>query len=287
MGEYKIKDIEVLTGIKAHTIRMWEKRYKILEPNRTDTKIRTYSDQDLTYILNISILYNSGIKISHIANLKKEEVSQRVLDIKHSDSENQIEEKLILALIEMDEVQFIEIMDAYIVKNGITKLFSDIIIPFFDRIGIMWLVGSINPAQEHLISNLIRQKLISEIDKLPTPTKNQKIVLFLPEHEWHEVGLLHFNYVLRANNIYTYYLGQSLPFDSLCLALEKLSPDIVLSSWLTAIEESFILDYFKNLTKRFPKIRFLASGSQIQNFQKSLSKYIVPVHSSEDLVKHI
>ena len=284
MGEYKIRDIEKLTGIKAHTLRIWEKRYGILEPNRTDTKIRTYTDSDLTDILNISILYNSGTKISHIANLQKEEINKRVCDLKSIDSSDQVQEKLLLALVEMDEISFSNLLSSIVEEHGLTTMFKDFIIPFFDRIGIMWLVGTINPAQEHFISNIIRQKLIAETDKLEIPDKNKTIILYLPEHEWHEVGLLHFNYILRSNNIYTYYLGQSLPLESLQIAIEKLNPDFVISSWLTAIEKEFVVDYYKQLSSKYPDVHFVCSGFQISNFENDLKPYITPIHSSEDLL---
>ena len=225
MGEYKIKDIEVLTGIKAHTLRMWEKRYRILIPERTNTQIRTYTDSELSYLLNISLLNKSGYKISKIASLSEIEINDLVWKIKVSNELDNSGEKLIIALIHLDELLFRDTLNDLIKQNGLENTFTYHLIPFLDRIGVMWLVGSITPAQEHFISNLIRQKLISEIDKLSIPSQEERpIMLFLPEHEWHELGLLYYQFLLRNKGIHTIYLGQSLPFESALDCIRSFNP---------------------------------------------------------------
>jgi DNA-binding transcriptional MerR regulator len=286
MAAYKIKDIEVLTGIKAHTIRIWEKRYGILEPDRTDTQIRTYNDKDLTFLLNISMLNKSGFKISKIAGLSNEEIGELVWNLKYNNADNS-DEKLVLALIELDERLFGQALNNLIEIHGLEKAFSDVIIPFLERIGVMWIVGTINPAQEHFISNLIRQKVIGEIDKLPIPDKGaQQIMLFLPEHEWHELGLLFYQYTLRKNGINTIYLGQSLPYDSLLLAIEKVQPNAILTSWLAAVDDKFIATFFSNLLKDTKKqIDIFAGGAQVQIFKDKLPKEIRLIKSYNDLLK--
>ena len=286
MAAYKIKDIEVLTGIKAHTIRIWEKRYGILEPERTDTQIRTYNDRDLTHLLNISMLNKSGYKISKIAGLSNEEIAELVWNLKYNDVEN-ADEKLVLALVELDEKLFNDTLNHLIALHGLEKAFSDIIIPFLERIGVMWIVGTINPAQEHFISNLIRQKVIGEIDKLPIPQQSsEKIMLFLPEHEWHELGLLFYQYTLRKNHVNTIYLGQSLPYDSLILAVEKVQPTAILTSWLTAVDEKFMVTFFNNLLKDTDKeVAIYVGGAQVHIHETKLPKGLKKVKSYTDLVK--
>jgi DNA-binding transcriptional MerR regulator/methylmalonyl-CoA mutase cobalamin-binding subunit len=285
MAEYKIKDIEILTGIKAHTIRIWEKRYGMLIPERTDTKIRTYTDADLSFLLNISLLNKRGVKISKIATMGTEAIHNMVADIRLTTSVDNAEEKLILALLELDEQLFRNTLTDLINEKGLEATFTDHLIPFLDRIGVMWLVNSISAAQEHFISNLIRQKVISEIDKLPIPVKNKEsILIFLPEHDWHEIGLLFYQYLLRSKGFCTYYLGQSLPYDSLIDCIERLQPTVVLSSWLTAVDEHFIVGYFKQLRNDAPQIRILAGGAQIHTHSAILKDLITEVKNAGSLL---
>ena len=231
MAEYKIKDVEILTGIKAHTIRIWEKRYHLLTPSRTDTQIRTYSDQELLQLLNIAMLNKQGIKISRIAEMSNTEIANKVEEFSQGGSSDTQIEQMILALIQLDESLFRDTLSALIEKVGMLETYQQFVIPFLERIGVMWLVGSINPAQEHFISNLIRQRLIAEIELLPSPNKDQpKAILFLPEHEWHELGLLLYHFHLRSRGINTIYLGQSLPYASLLETIALLQPKWILSS---------------------------------------------------------
>lgn len=281
---YKIKDIEILTGIKAHTIRIWEKRYGILEPERTDTQIRTYSDKELAYLLNISLLNKSGYKISKIADMSESEVSEKVWELKYKATDFD-DEKLVLALVEMDEYLFHDALSSIIQNKGLKLAFSQHIIPFLERIGVMWVVGTINPAQEHFMSNLIRQKVISELDRLPIPDlSTSPIILYLPEHEWHELGLLFYQYILRSNGIHSIYLGQSLPYQSLKESLEKTKAKTVITSWLTAVDERFIVTYFDQLQRDFPELEIYAGGAQVNNFSDKLPKTIHEIRHYEDLL---
>lgn len=285
MAEYKIKDIEVLTGIKAHTIRIWEKRYGMLIPERTDTLIRTYSDADLSFLLNVSLLNKNGVKISKIATMETSAIHALVSEIKLSPAIDNAEEKLILALLELDEQLFRNTLNDLIHQKGLELTFSEHLIPFLDRIGVMWLVNSITAAQEHFISNLIRQKVITEIDKLGIPDKNAfSALLYLPEHDWHEIGLLFYQYLLRSKGYYTYYLGQSLPYDSLVDCIKRLQPKVVLSSWLTAVDESFIINYFKQLKADAPSVELMAGGAQIHIHGKALKGLITEVKNANSLL---
>lgn len=288
MAEYKIKDIEQLTGIKAHTIRIWEKRYGILIPNRTDTQIRTYSDDELSLLLNISLLNKKGIKISRIAEMKSEEICKRVEDLMLEGDVELVQEKLVLALLELDEVLFRDTLAEIILHKGLEDGFISEVLPFLERIGVMWLVGSINPAQEHFISNLIRQKIISEIDKLPIPIEGKtNIMLFLPEHEWHEISLLFYQFVLRKNGIKTTYLGQSLPFDAVLECVEKLKPTVLLTSWLTAVDGKFIQSYFKRLFEETGSLPILGGGYQIHTFKERLSNWVDPIENTTKMLESI
>jgi DNA-binding transcriptional MerR regulator len=288
MAEYKIKDLENLTGIKSHTIRIWEKRYSILSPDRTDTKIRTYSDDELTHLLTVSMLNRNGIKISKIAKLEQEDMNKLLWDIKVNKEPEYSMDKLILALVSLDEELFKGTMNGLIDKYGLEKTFVNHLIPFLDRIGIMWLIGTINPSQEHFMSNLIRQKIISEIDKQPIPKEDSKsILMYLPEHEWHEISLLFYQFLLRAKGVHTSYLGQSLPYPSLLESIEKLKPHAILSSWLTAVDKRFVVNYFKQLNKDLPDMKVFAGGAQIKANSKDLKGLIIEVQDIPELLEHL
>lgn len=288
MAEYKIKDLENLTGIKSHTIRIWEKRYNILSPDRTDTKIRTYSDTELTHLLTVSMLNRNGIKISKIAQLSQEDMNKLLWDIKVNKEPEYSMDKLLLSLVSLDEELFKETLASLLESEGLEKTFTDHLIPFLDRIGIMWLIGSVNPAQEHFMSNLIRQKIISEIDKQEIPVSTEKSVLmYLPEHEWHEMSLLFYHFLLRSKGVPTFYLGQSLPYESLVECIEKLKPNYILSSWLTAVDENMVVSYFKRLKSDYPNLDVFAGGPQIKANSTALKKYIIEVNDLDSILKHL
>lgn len=284
MSGYKIKDLETLTGIKAHTIRIWEKRYGLITPDRTESLIRTYTDDELVLLLNISLLNKNGYKISKIASLKKDEITQKVWELNTKDSVDSGTDKLILALLRLDESLFKTTLQELIDTLGLEKAFVSYLIPFLDRIGIMWLVGTISVVQEHFISNLVRQKVISEIDKLDIPdTKNSPVMLFLPENEWHEISLLFYQFILRKNSVSTIYLGQSLPYDSLIDCIKTHKPKALVTSWLTSIDKETIVNYFEKLRKDAVNCELYAGGYQIEVHGSSLNKHVKAIHSVSDL----
>lgn len=264
MAHYKIKDLESLTGIKAHTIRIWEKRYGLLNPCRTDTNLRTYTDEDLQTILLVSVLNNNGVKISHIADMTPEERSNRVKKYQLESLESNAVEQFILALLRLDEQLFCRTFDDLIESHGLEETFSDHIIPFLDRIGVMWLVGTINPAQEHFITHLIRQKVITAIDKLEATNDDhaKKVILYLPEHEWHELGLLFYHYILKKLGWKVYYLGQSVPLDAVKQIIGQVNPDLVVSSWVVSIDDCIISAHISEL-RSFYKGQLAIGGSQV------------------------
>ncbi len=281
MAEYKIKDLENLTGIKAHTIRMWEKRYGLLNPCRTETNFRTYSDEDLQSILLVSVLNNNGIKISHIADMTVDERAKKIKKYQSTSIESNAIEQFILALLRLDEQLFCDTFDELIDKQGLEITFSEHVVPFLDRIGVMWLVGTINPAQEHFISHLIRQKIITAIDKLEAKSGDdiKKAVLYLPEHEWHELGLLFYHYVLKKMGWKIYYLGQSVPLDALKQIIEQVNPNLVVSSWIVSVDDNLFRAHFSEL-RSFYKKTLVIGGYQMMN-KKSTDFEVI--HQPKDL----
>ncbi|WP_341902762.1 MerR family transcriptional regulator [Fluviicola taffensis] len=284
MAGYKIRDLEILTGIKAHTIRMWEKRYGLLTPQRTDTHIRTYSDEELLVLLNVSLLNKKGYKISRIADMSIEEIfatSKSMQD--HAETDTSIEQ-FIVSVLQLDEQLFQLTFQELSHTKSLSLIFTEYIIPFLQRIGVMWLVGTINPAQEHFISNLIRQKIIAAIDLLPIPHPDQpKIILYLPEHEWHEISLLVYHYHLRSMGLNSVYLGQALPYEALLKTVAVLKPKAVISSWLTAMEPQGICNYFNQIQTDLAPITILAGGYQIDQLGSLLPNNIKQIHTLSDL----
>jgi DNA-binding transcriptional MerR regulator len=284
MSGYKIKDLETLTGIKAHTIRIWEKRYGLITPDRTESLIRTYTNNELILLLNISLLNKNGYKISKIASLEEDEIAQKVWALNTNNTIDSSTEKLILALVKLDESLFKNTLQEVIESVGLERAFVDHLIQFLDRIGIMWLVGTISIVQEHFISNLVRQKIISEIDKLEIPKSIQPpVMLYLPENEWHEISLLFYQFILRKNGVPTIYLGQSLPYDSLIECIIEQKPRALITSWLTSVDKKTIINYFEKLSKDSVNCMLYAGGYQIKVHGSFLKKYVKAIHSVNDL----
>lgn len=216
---FTIRDLSQLTRIKPHTLRIWEQRYGLLRPQRTDTNIRTYTQEELKFLLNVAILYENGVKISRIASLPVEQLRSEVKKL----TEGKIQyfshiQGLVLAMLDLDEDSFNRQLNSNIMAFGMEETITKIIFPFLQHIGILWQTNTINPAQEHFITYLIRQKLIVAIDEattLPLRPDHKKIILFLPEGELHEISLLYTTYLLRKLNHKVIYLGQSMPLHDL------------------------------------------------------------------------
>jgi DNA-binding transcriptional MerR regulator len=287
---YTIRDLEQLTGIKAHTIRIWEKRYGLISPDRTDTNIRTYCNTDLKRLLNIAILNKKGIKISKIAQLSIEDLKEEVKNSSEEYTQNNSQvESLILAMIEFDELRFEKLLNTFIIKYGFENTLTDILTPFFTRIGVLWQIGTINPAQEHFVSNLIRQKLLVAIDgQMFKPMENHKtFVLFLPEGELHELGLLFAYYVLKKAGHKVIYLGQSLPMGDLTEVHKTIHFDSIFVSITSSIFADNIAEFFKELKKLFPDKNIYASGYQVQVNQTIIPSNIHIINSYKNFENQI
>jgi DNA-binding transcriptional MerR regulator len=215
---FTIQDFEILTGIKAHTIRIWEKRYNLLSPSRINRNVRVYSLSDLQKILNISLLYKNNYKISKIAKLSVDLLSKEAKTVALSDFSNNYEiNSLLLCMYTFDENLFQNTYLKLLEKHSFIEIFSDTYIPLLNHLGLLWQTDSIKPAHEHFISNLIYQKIALNISALPNvETSNEPVnVLFLPFGEIHDLGLFFLNYYLKLKGKKTVYLGKSIPFDNL------------------------------------------------------------------------
>ncbi len=281
MGVYSIKDLEKISGVKAHTIRIWERRYHIVVPQRTETNIRLYSDSDLKRLLNIAILNKNGYKISHIANLEDNRLKERVLDLCLDTKNIDIQiESLMISMLELNEGKFNSVLTQSIMKRGFENTVEEILFPFLDRIGILWQAGSVSPAQEHFMSNLIRQKLIVAIDQEMKNAKNDKlIVFFLVEGEVHELGLLFYSLIARKEGYNVLYLGGSVPFEDIIMVKQLKKVNAFFSSFISPPENDDLESVFNMYKKEFPNTNFYVSGLQVKNYHNQLPDKFTEISS--------
>jgi len=271
VATYSIRDLEKISGIKAHTLRMWEQRYAILQPKRTETNIRFYDEHDLRLLLSISMLNEHGYKISRIANMTPEEIHESCKGLHElSDEHAHQVSALTLSMVEMDEIRFEKILSSCTLKYGFVETMTRVIYPFYDQVGILWQTGSIRPAQEHFMSNLIRQKLIVAIDAQVTPRDPGRplFMLFLPEHELHEIGLLFASYMLRNANCRVVYLGQSVPEEDLPSVYESHRPQYLFTVLTVMPPKESATTYLNRLAKKFPEATILATGQAVERASK-------------------
>lgn len=273
MGQYSIKELEKLSGIKAHTIRIWEKRHKIIAPSRTATNIRFYSDSDLKKIINVAIANNAGVKISHIARLSNDELMRLVTEQSSAGGEMASPiDQLVVSMVELDEPAFVTTLNKLTQTMGFEDVVVKVIYPFLEKIGILWQTGNITPAQEHFISNLVRQKMMVAIDSLPyPPASSPKAVLFLQENEYHEIGLLFYCFLVKKYHIRPIYLGQSVPYLDLLQVVKSHNPKFIITSIVTTLNQDVFNAYFNKLSVDFPHQTILISGQSAQ--QLDLARY--------------
>ncbi|WP_297508578.1 MerR family transcriptional regulator [Flavobacterium sp.] len=250
---FSIKDLENLSGIKAHTIRIWEKRYNVFEPMRTDTNIRYYDTNALQKLLNITLLHDYGYKISKISTLSDEEIKEKVRGIiSQKSAKHHAISAFKLAMMNFDQKLFFETYDELLSEKSFNEVFFEVFIPLMEELGELWQSDTITPAHEHFISYLIKLKLLintEEVIKKPALHEDRIFVLFLPLNEIHELGLMYLNYELNYRGYHTVYLGESVPVDNLTDVKNYFSC-ITFVGYITVepnIEE--VNDYVKELEK--------------------------------------
>ena len=225
-SEFSIKNLENISGIKAHTIRIWEKRYNLLSPERTDTNIRKYSLESLRKLLNITLLYKKGFKISKIANLEHQNIPLLVREIAlQNNSENISINALKLSMVNFDVGMFDLKYQTLLENSGFEFVFFKIFVPLMSELGILWQTGAICPSHEHFITSLIKQKIHVQTEKIQNKEliveKSPKFVIFLPDNEIHELSILFLNYLILSKGFQTIFLGQSIPINSLKTLLSQ------------------------------------------------------------------
>ncbi|MFN8436737.1 MAG: MerR family transcriptional regulator [Cytophagales bacterium] len=264
MNSYQISELEQLSGIKAHTIRIWEKRYNLFSPDRTATNIRYYSNEDLVKLLNISTLINvGGYKISKIASLHAQDLTKLVKDLTVNEN---AQETYINALLQytlsFDQQSFSNTFDELIEKFTPYDIVTQIVYPFLYKIGIMWSTAETTPIEEHFASTLIRKKLILLNEKIKVLTNRpEKVFIFLPDDEWHEIALIFTENILKTMNIEPYNFGQNVPTENLISTINQLEPSHLITFFISRKTEKELHQIIENLLNSTTKSILIIGGN--------------------------
>lgn len=272
MNVFTIKDLENLSGIKAHTIRIWEQRYAFLKPQRTGTNIRYYSNAELKKVLNVALLNRFGYKISNINKMSDDEISKHILNLTHQHARKErIINQLLTYMIELEVDTFEETLNNHIGANGIESTINEVIFPFLEKIGILWVTNHINPAQEHLVTNIIRQKLVVGIENISVrPSNKQIVLLFLPEGQYHELGLLYVHYLLKSGAIKTLYLGANVPLSDIAFVVQHKKPGYLYAHLTGVTNTSAFEKFLRNLHLHIPDTPVIISGYIAEVYKKPI-----------------
>ncbi|WP_047245923.1 MerR family transcriptional regulator [Maribacter thermophilus] len=292
---FSIRDLENLSGIKAHTIRIWEKRYNLLSPERTDTNIRNYSIASLQKLLNVTLLYHNGYKISKIAKIPEAEIPLRVKEVVSKKNNNShVLNTFKLAMVNFDQTLFFETYNKLLSTRSFREVFKETFIPLLNEIGLLWQTDTISPAHEHFITGLIKQKILINTEKVqqPTPTKTDKVfVSFLPENEIHEIGLLYLNYEILSKGYKCVYLGQTVPLENLVDVMRYFENIYFLSYFTVKPDKDHINTYirnFENMASKYSNPNFWILGRQVKHVEVSkLPNYIKTFTSIDQVVNEL
>jgi MerR family transcriptional regulator, light-induced transcriptional regulator len=287
MAKYTLNDLESLTGIKADTIRIWEMRYGILEAQRTSTNRRWYTDNDLIKLLNINLLSGQGLKISKIARMPETEIMERAAALANSNSENNDEiSQILVAMNRLDEKTVNDILLRSIANKGFEETFVSVVFPFLNKVGILWHAGSVDPGTEHFITAILRKRLVSAIDGVQAQrpvAEAKKMMLFLPEDEWHELVLLFYAWLILKNGHHVLYLGQSTPLESVFEMAKIWKPDAVLTGSMTMMPFNKPSGYLAMLTGGLKGIPIFAGGTLAKNAGKSDLRGVTFLDGPDDI----
>ncbi|PIB27727.1 MerR family transcriptional regulator [Maribacter sp. 4U21] len=293
--QFSIRDLENLSGIKAHTIRIWEKRYNLLSPERTDTNIRNYSLASLQKLLNVTLLYHNGHKISKIAKIPENEIPLVVREIVAKNSnKNHAINSFKLAMVNFDQTIFFNTYNNLLSQQSFREIFKETFIPLLNELGLLWQTDTISPAHEHFITSLIKQKILLNTEKLQhlKPTKTDKVfVAYLPENEIHEIGLLYLNYEIVLRGYKCIYLGQTIPMENL-MDVMKYFEDIYFLSYFTVVPEKdrinkYIKD-FEELVSEYNNPNLWILGRQVQHIDEAkLPKFVKTFTSIEEVISKL
>jgi len=286
--KYSMTQVENLTGIKAHTLRIWERRYNFLKPERSDSNIRYYSDEQLRLLLNTDILSRNGYRISQIDKMSVDEINNQVLLVMSQDSlENKDEiNALTMSMLKMDELEFEQVFKRNITRNGLLSAIKNLIYPFLNHVGVLWGADKAIPAQEHFISNLIRQKIIAAIEMIPIPAAQApKILFFLPEGEDHEIGLLLSSFIAKDLGWRGYYLGQNVPVNNIKDAIDIANPDLLMTMLITPKANKLIQSFYSIIKES--AIPLLVSGNSTNFLTEMASPDFLFISNPDELINYL
>lgn len=292
---FSIKDLENLSGVKAHTIRIWEKRYNLLKPKRSKTNIRHYDLNNLQKLLNISFLNSNGFKISKIAALDETELAPKTRELAFmgkNDSQAIVAFKL--AMLNFDQILFYNTYNSLLEEKSFRTIFYEVFIPLLFDLGMLWQTNTISPSHEHFLTVHIKQKILVHIERLqstdPRPS-TKTVVLFLPENETHDLGLLFINYEILSLGYHTIFIGENIPLNNLKY-INKLYDDIIYISYFTIKpSDNDIYDYLKIFSEEYLSVNKNSAkliGHRIRNLNpENVPKNIMLYDKIEDLVKDL
>ena len=268
MDSFSISQLEQFSGIKAHTIRIWEQRYNALKPSRSEGNTRYYDNSQLRRLLNIVSLMGSGYKVSTLCSMSDDQLflllaAEQDSVASKEDPNEYFVSQLIAAATSFDEAHFEKIFSNCLLRMGMRNTYVNVIYPLLKRMGLMWTTNTISPAYEHFSSNLICQKLHAAIDGLPPAKSSSKSwVLFLPENEIHEIGLIFAHYLLREAGHTVFNLGSNLPFETLQSAINQLAPKNILFFFVHNDSPDRLQEYLDLIEKNFSKTKIHVSGNE-------------------------
>jgi len=285
MNEFTIRDIENLCGIKAHTLRAWEQRYRLFIPKRKESQHRIYDDNDLKELLRISFLYHNGYKVSKLAAMSAEEIQQAVTSsIVRDDNYELFVHQMIEASISFDKEALDKIINSIAIRIGMEKAIVNVFYPFLKRIGLLWLTNNVIPAQEHFASHVIRKKIIMATDGLEIPADKKSIILvFGPKGELHEIPLLAANYFFRKHNNQTVYLGVNIDLETLLYYLDRKPANYIFTHIITHFDDEELDDYLCKLSREYPQKKILVSGPAVCCIKK-LPPNVTVLHTIDEML---
>lgn len=287
MATYSIRDLAELSGIKAHTIRIWEQRYGIIEPKRTPSNIRYYNDDDLKFLMNIAFLNRKGVRISKIAKMSKNQVLQQVSQLSKTDAEDSDHfQGLAIAMLEMDEVKICTILESCFRNEGVEQTILKVLIPFLEKTSLLCLAGSVTYIHEQFVSNLIRRKILNATNAVISNTEppKYKVLLYLPDADQQELYLLFIEYILRKRNIFTVYLGTNVSVEDLVLVNSIHQPDYIYTI-ISEQHKRFVSDdNMHKLSAVVGATQFLVTGIQDSKKVSVQQNNLIFIDDASDLI---
>ncbi|MGB4849117.1 MAG: MerR family transcriptional regulator [Saprospiraceae bacterium] len=289
---FSISDLQELSGISVHNIRMWERRYNLLDPSRTHSNIRRYTNEHLKKLLNISFLLKSGYKISELASFTDHQFNIEINSVLALDNDFQLAiNDFKMAMLNFDSRLFEDTYHRLRDTMSFYDLFLKVMVPFLEHIGSLWQTNSITVAHEHYVSNILRQKIFYQIEHLPRsgPGQKERYILFLPLNELHELGLLFIHYTLLMMGKDSIYLGPNVDIESL-EGLPQSEQHIYVSYMTMGAPDEDLSGYFREFRKSLMKSedKFWVTGARVQKLPKAPgSKNISIFKSIYELLSYI